>query len=120
MYPNCLEIFHNMKIIISLGLEGRITRMTLELIISKSFTLGAKRKFLEEQNKAITLVSEDGKFADAWIRMNAGADLMAPSAPTHSSSFSEIKEADLLKEFAAGRVTEANSSGTLLDKVARK
>ena len=48
--------------------------MTLYLIISKSFTLGEKRKFLEEQNRALMLVSEDGEFADAWIRRNAGAD----------------------------------------------
>ena len=45
MYSNCLEIFHNMKIIISLGLESRITRMTFESIVSKSFTLGARRTF---------------------------------------------------------------------------
>ena len=41
MYSNCLEIFHIMKVIISLGLEGRITRMTLDLIISKRFTTEA-------------------------------------------------------------------------------
>ena len=66
------------------------------------------------------MVSEDGKLADTWIKRNTGADLMTPGGPTHSHSFSNIKEADLPKEFAAGRVTEANSSRTLLDKVARK
>ena len=29
IYANCLEIFHNMKILISLGLESKITRLTL-------------------------------------------------------------------------------------------
>ena len=54
------------------------------------------------------------------MRRHAGANSLAPGAPTHSYSFSEIEEKDLLKEFAVGRVTEANSSGTLLEKVAKK
>ena len=65
------------------------------------------------------LVSEVGKFGDS----NTGTDLVPlgdPGAPIHSSSFTEVKEEDLLKEFAAGRLNESNNSGTLLDKVARK
>ena len=66
------------------------------------FYFGGKEKVSLRINRALMLVSEDGKFADALIRRNAGADLMTPGAPTHSSSFSKIKEQDLLKEFAAG------------------
>ena len=82
-----------MKVIIALELEGRITRSTLDLIISKSFTTGANRTFLNEQNRALMLVSEDGKFADSWLKCNAGADLDPrgdPGAPIHSSSLTEV------------------------------
>ena len=69
------------------------------------------------------LVSEDGKFADSWLKHNAGANLVPrgdPGAPIHSSSLTEVREEELLREFAAGRLDESNNSGTLLDKVAKK
>ena len=59
MYSNWLEIFHNMKVIISMGLEGRVAQETLYLVISRSFTLGANRAFLNETNRAIMLAKED-------------------------------------------------------------
>ena len=50
MYSNCLEIFRNMKVIIAMELEGRIAQETLDLVISRSFTLGANRAFLNKRN----------------------------------------------------------------------
>ena len=69
------------------------------------------------------LVSEDGKFADTWLKRNAGVDLLKRGdlgAPFHNSSLIDMKEEALLREFAAGRLNESNSTGTLFDKVAKK
>ena len=95
MYSNCLEIFHNMKVIISLGLESRIAQETLDLVISRSFTLGVYKAFLNERNRAIMLATEDGKFADAWLKRNAGADLLQRAdagEPLHNSSLLEVRK----------------------------
>ena len=113
MYSNCLEIFHNLKVIIAIELESRITRSTLDLIILKSVTVGVNRTFLNEQNRAIMLVSEDGKFADLLPKGDPGALIQ-------SSSFTDVREEDLLSQFATGRLHESKNTGTLLNKVAKK
>ena len=123
MYSNCLKIFHTMKVIIAMGLEGRIAQETLDLFISSSFSMVANRAFINEQNRAIMLVSEDGKFGNAWLKRNACADFLQTveiGAPMHNSSLIDVREEDLLKEFAAGRLNENSSTCTLLDKVGKK
>ena len=109
-----------MKIIISLGLASRITRLTLESIVSKSFTLGAKRKFWEEQNRTLLLAGDAGKFADSWVRRHAGADYIDPCASTHCSSFSEIEERDLLQEFVKNYNFFTNSCSKSLSSISEK
>ena len=78
-----------MKVIMAMGLEE-----TLDLVLSRSLTIGANRAFLNEQNRAIMLVSDDGKFADTWLKNNAGVDLIQRGdigAPIHNSSLIDVR-----------------------------
>ena len=43
-HTNLTEIFHNLRILINLGLHDRITRLTLDTLIMKGFTNGGMFK----------------------------------------------------------------------------
>ena len=45
-HMNFTEIFHNLRILINLGLHDRTTRLIMDTLIMKGFTFGGKFKLL--------------------------------------------------------------------------
>ena len=117
-YNQALEIQHILKVIIKLNIEDRITRITLDNIIDKSYTGAGKHKFRETLASAQLRTDEEGKFADKWLREQAGEE--SHPAPDHDLSFSAVPEAELFKTYASGKITTATNTGTLLERIKNK
>ena len=85
------EKSHNLKILINLVLHDRIARLTLDTLILRGFTFGGKFKYREEHSRARLVV--------ALVKRNSGSE-----TPSIDSSFLNVEDKDILKEYAAGIV----------------
>ena len=79
--------------------------------------MGGRYKYKEELKRAKLVITLGGNYAGTCLHRNNCAD--NDGGPSMNSRFRGIYGKDILREFTAGTITTDQSTGTLLDRVAK-